>query len=50
MNAEKFTNEEYWEEIKRKEKQGKEEVGEFLPKAFDEAEQLIDRAGKRKGY
>ena len=38
-----------WEEIKRKEKKGKEDAGEFLADAFDEAEQLIDRARKRKG-
>ena len=39
-----------WEEIKKLEKRGKEEVGDFLPKAFNEAEKLIDRARKRKGY
>ena len=38
-----------WEEIKKKEKQGKEETGEFLPEAFDETELLIDQARKRKG-
>ena len=38
-----------WEEIKRLEKQGKEEAAEFLPDAFDEAEALIDIARKRKG-
>ncbi|MBR2256812.1 MAG: MazG family protein [Blautia sp.] len=37
-----------WEEIKRLEKQGKEEAAEFLPDAFDEAEALIDIARKRK--
>ena len=39
-----------WEEIKKREKEGKEEAGDYLPKAFDEAEELIDRARKRKGY
>ena len=39
-----------WEEIKKQEKQGREDAGEFLPEAFDEAELLIDRARKRKGY
>ena len=39
-----------WEEIKRQEKQGREDAGELLPEAFDEAELLIDRARKRKGY
>ena len=39
-----------WEEIKKLEKRGKEEVGDFLPEAFNEAEKLIDRARKRKGY
>ena len=39
-----------WEEIKRKEKEGKEDVGLFLPQAFDEAEDLIKRARTRKGY
>ncbi len=38
-----------WEEIKKKEKPGKEETGELLPEAFDEAELLIDQARKRKG-
>ena len=39
-----------WEEIKAREKTGKEDTGAFLPDAFDEAEALIDRARKRKGY
>ena len=39
-----------WEEIKAKEKEGKTDPGEFLPEAFDEAERLIDRARKRKGF
>ena len=39
-----------WEEIKAKEKEGKEDTNAFLPQAFDEAEALIDKARKRKGY
>ena len=39
-----------WEEIKAKEKAGKESVDAFLPGAFDEAEQLINKARIRKGY
>ena len=39
-----------WEEIKLREKEGKEDVGLFLPQAFDEAEDLIKRARTRKGY
>ena len=43
-----------WEEIKEKEKAGKEEKKkleqEYLPKAFLEAKDLIDRARERKGY
>ena len=39
-----------WEEIKKKEKEGKEGVDEYLPEAFQEAVELIDRARKRKGY
>ena len=39
-----------WEEIKAKEKEGKEDVSEFLPDAFDEAKALIDKAGERKGF
>ena len=41
---------ENWEEIKRMEKEGKEGAEEYLPKAFDEAETLIDRARRRKGF
>ena len=39
-----------WEAIKAKEKEGKENVDSFLPEAFDEAEALINRARKRKGF
>ncbi len=39
-----------WEEIKAKEKEGKEDVSCFLPDAFDEAQELIERARRRKGY
>ena len=39
-----------WEKIKEKEKEGKEDVSEYLPDAFDEAEDLIEKARKRKGY
>ena len=39
-----------WEEIKRKEKAGKEETARFLPEAFDEASNLIEIARKRKGF
>ena len=39
-----------WEEIKKKEKAGKEETLKYLPDAFDEAEELIERARKRKGF
>ena len=37
-----------WEEIKKKEKEGKADVSAFLPGAFDEAQRLIDAAKKRK--
>ena len=37
-----------WEEIKKKEKEGKADVSAFLPEAFDEAQRLIDAAKKRK--
>ena len=37
-----------WEEIKAKEKEGKEDVSTYLPEAFNEAEELIDKARKRK--
>ena len=39
-----------WEEIKAKEKEGKEDPNLFLPEAFDEAESLINAARKRKGF
>lgn len=39
-----------WEEIKAKEKEGKEDPNLYLPEAFDEAEGLIDAARKRKGF
>ena len=38
-----------WEEIKRQEKQGKEEDPAYLSAAFNEAEELIGRARIRKG-
>ena len=37
-----------WEEIKAKEKEGKEDPNLYLPEAFDEAKELIDAARKRK--
>ena len=37
-----------WEEIKKKEKAGKEWTQAYLPAAFDEATQLIETARKRK--
>jgi len=37
-----------WDEIKKKEKSGKEWMDERLPAAFEESRQLIDRAEKRK--
>ena len=39
-----------WEQIKKKEKEGKEDVSRYLPRAMDEAKELIDAAKKRKGY
>ena len=39
-----------WEEIKAKEKEGKEDPNLFLPEAFNEAMELIDKARERKGY
>ena len=39
-----------WEQIKKKEKEGKEDVSSYLPRAMDEAKELIDAAKKRKGY
>ena len=38
-----------WEEIKKQEKAGKEWTESYLPEAFDEAKELIDRAKERKG-
>ena len=38
-----------WEAIKAKEKEGKEDLSAYLSKAFDESEDLIERARKRKG-
>ena len=37
-----------WDEIKKAEKEGKEWQGEYLEKAFDEAELLIGKARERK--
>ena len=39
-----------WDDIKRFEKEGKEWTDEYLPGAFEEAKELIERAKKRKGY
>ncbi|MCR4789431.1 MAG: nucleotide pyrophosphohydrolase [Lachnospiraceae bacterium] len=39
-----------WEEIKSKEKAGKEWQTEYLKKAMDESLTLIDKAKERKGY
>ena len=39
-----------WDDIKRFEKEGKEWTEEYLPGAFEEAKELIERAKKRKGY
>lgn len=39
-----------WDEIKTKEKEGKEDPNLYLPEAFDEAENLINAARKRKGF
>lgn len=39
-----------WEEIKKKEKEGKEDVRRYLSQAFNEAEEFIDAARKRKGF
>ena len=38
-----------WEEIKRKEKEGKIRTEAYLPEAFDESQTLIERARARKG-
>lgn len=40
---------ESWEEIKKQEKAGKEWTEEYLPEAFEEAKELIDKAKERKG-
>lgn len=39
-----------WAEIKRKEKEGKEWQADYLPGAFKEAEELIQKARERKGF
>ena len=39
-----------WEQIKAKEKEGKKDTGDYLPQAFEEAKEMIERAKKRKGY
>ncbi|MDO4393097.1 MAG: MazG family protein [Bacillota bacterium] len=39
-----------WEEIKKLEKSGKEWTENYLPDAFDEAIQLVNKAKERKGY
>ena len=39
-----------WEEIKKQEKAGKKDLKCFLSEAFDEAEDLINKARKRKGF
>ena len=39
-----------WAEIKKQEKKGKEWMENYLPGAFDEAEELIGAARKRKGF
>ena len=39
-----------WTEIKRKEKEGKEWQADYLPGAFNEAEDLIQKARERKGF
>ena len=39
-----------WEEIKKAEKTGKEWHADYLPEAFEEARQLIEKAKERKGY
>lgn len=40
---------ESWDEIKKKEKQGKEWTEQYLPAAFEEAKELIEKAKERKG-
>ena len=39
-----------WEQIKAKEKEEKKDTGDYLPQAFEEAKEMIERAKKRKGY
>lgn len=39
-----------WDEIKKQEKAGKEWTEAYLPDAFEEAKDLIERAKKRKGF
>lgn len=39
-----------WEEIKAREKEGKEDLTGYLPAAFEESKALIDAAKKRKGF
>jgi MazG family protein len=39
-----------WAEIKRKEKEGREWQADYLPGAFNEAEELIRKARERKGF
>ncbi len=39
-----------WAEIKKKEKIGREWEEEYLPGAFEEAKELIEKAKTRKGY
>jgi tetrapyrrole methylase family protein/MazG family protein len=39
-----------WEEIKRNQKKGKEWMDAGLPKAFEEAGELIEKAKERKGF
>ncbi len=39
-----------WDDIKKYEKKGKEWTNDYLPDAFDEAKELIDRAKQRKGF
>ena len=41
---------ESWAEIKKQEKAGKEWTEEYLPEAFEEAKELIDKAKERKGF
>ena len=51
---EKFaTDEEFytaWEDIKKTEKAGREWEADYLPGAFEEAKELIEKAKTRKGY